>query len=758
MKRVFLLAALVFLTAASALFADFQMDTSLADSDASFLGEAEGDRAGSPFEEEHAGAAVSNAGDVNGDGYDDFLVGAYANDEGGNSAGQTYLFFGKASGWAMDTSLADAAASFIGEANADYAGVCVSGAGDVNGDGYDDFLIGASRNSEGDFVAGQTYLILGKASGWAMDTSLSDSDASFIGEGFVDVSGMSVSGAGDVNGDSYDDFIIGSWNSEPGDYAGQTYLILGKSSGWAMDNSLADSDASFWGESEMDGAGCSVSGAGDVNGDGYDDFVIGAPYNEEGANNAGQTYLIFGKASGWAMDTSLSEADASFIGEREYSWAGWSVSGAGDLNGDGYDDFLIGGEVDSTISGNDDGRTYLILGKPLGWAMDTSLADADGSFLGEADGDRAGFSVSGAGDINDDGYDDFLIGAIYNAGQAYLILGKVSGWAMDTSLADSDASFLGEAASDRAAMSVSGAGDVNGDGADDLLIAAPHNTEVGDDAGQVYLIFGESGGPPPGITVGVTTNSSTYEFDDVLEIDIAVKNTGLPAFVDIFVVLTFDLSGPEERHWSASATGQWTEGIFYYDTGLLVETGHDETTQILSAVLPRQAPMVAKSGTYTLRMVACQAGTFDFVSNLATSTFVLVGEPFVGISTDKETYSLAGDTITVSLDVALPDYSMTADFYVVLLAPGGQFWSPTDFGVDPMWLARVDPLLSGFPTPADWNLEFEAFVVNLPSGAPFDMAGDYTLFAGVVEPGTLMLFSDIGVSGFALQPAERITE
>jgi hypothetical protein len=108
----------------------------------------------------------------------------------------------------MDTDLSDADASFIGEASGDESGFAISGVGDVNDDGYDDFIIGAYGNDDGDDNAGQTYLILGKSSGWSMDTDLSDADASFIGVDNQDSSGVSVSGAGDVNGDGYDDFII----------------------------------------------------------------------------------------------------------------------------------------------------------------------------------------------------------------------------------------------------------------------------------------------------------------------------------------------------------------------------------------------------------------------------------------------------------------------------------------------------------------------------------------------------------------------
>ncbi len=463
------------------------MDTDLSASDASFIGENADDE---------SGHSVASAGDVNGDGYDDILIGVPDNDDGGNGAGQTYLIFGKASGWSMDTDLSNADASFIGEDAVDFSGWSVAGAGDVNDDGYDDILIGAYWESSGDSAAGQTYLILGKASGWQMDTDLSNVDASFIGEERGDYSGKSVAGVGDVNGDGYDDILIGADGNDEGGggFTGQTYLILGKASGWAMDTDLSNADASFWGAGVGDLAGYSVAGAGDVNGDGYDDILIGARKNDDGDSEAGQTYLILGKASGWSMDINLSNADASFIGEEYDDESGSSVTGAGDVNGDGYDDILIG------ASRNDDagyyaGQTYLILGKASGWSMDTDLSNVDASFLGEGDYDYAGYSVAGAGDVDGDGYDDILIGARWNddggdeAGQTYLILGKASGWTMDTDLSDADASFWGEEADDSSGGSVAGAGDVNGDGRDDVLIGAYENDDGGSDAGQTYLIF-----------------------------------------------------------------------------------------------------------------------------------------------------------------------------------------------------------------------------------------------------------------------------
>jgi hypothetical protein len=264
-----------------------------------------------------------------------------------------------------------------------------------------------------------------------MNTQLSNADASFINEDSEIVSYLESSGAGDINGDGFDDIIIGGWmNSEYQFRAGQTYLIFGRSSGWTLNMKLSNANASFVGENENDFSGHSISRAGDVNGDGYDDILIGAYSNVEGGGDkdmyyaAGQTYLIFGKVDGWSLDINLSQADASFIGENYFDHSG-RVSCAGDVNGDGYDDFLIsayGGYKFSLA-----GKTYLIFGASSGWSMDTNLSKVNVSFIGEGHFDYSGHSISGGGDVNGDGYDDIIIGAEGNgeggkwAGQTYLI-------------------------------------------------------------------------------------------------------------------------------------------------------------------------------------------------------------------------------------------------------------------------------------------------------------------------------------------------
>jgi predicted transcriptional regulator len=331
-------------------------NTNLSSSDASFYGEAKSD---------FSGFYVAGAGDVNSDGYDDILIGALHNDEGGGHAGQSYLILGKDTSWGLDTNLSNSDASFWGENPTDGASK-VMGVGDVNGDGFDDFIISSKKNDEGGNDAGQTYLILGKGTGWSMDRSLSTADASFIGEDAGDSSGILMAGAGDVNGDGYDDFLIISHsNSEGGLGAGQTYLILGKASGWSMDTDLSDVDASFLGENANDGSGNINAGAGDVNSDGYDDIVISARGSDDGWIDSGQTYLILGKKDGWSMDTNLSEAEASFLGENPGDSIG-RCTGVGDVNGDGFDDIMIGSGSNDE-NGDNAGQVYLILGINLGY-------------------------------------------------------------------------------------------------------------------------------------------------------------------------------------------------------------------------------------------------------------------------------------------------------------------------------------------------------------------------------------------------------
>lgn len=481
------------------------VEKSLADADLTFRGEDGGD---------WAGYSVAPAGDVNNDGFDDILVGApWAGPGEEKGVGKAYLILGRPRHeWPsdhIDLSLADA--SFIGpELDLPLPGMTGRQnytAGDVNGDGYDDFLITCWKYSP-PYTIGKAYLFLGRPNiEWGHDYPVEQADASFVGEDDRDHGGWYVSTAGDVNADSYDDFLITATGDEDGGghQAGQVYLFLGRPEiDWGLDGSLAQADASFVGEAKDDRAGRSAASVGDVNADGYDDFLIGAIGNNEGGPDAGQSYLILGReAAGWGMDYDLALADASFIGENPGDESGRRVEEAGDVNGDGYDDFLIGASRHDA-AGSDAGKAYLVLGRAAAdWGMDYELAQADASFLGEDENDQAGRRVSGAGDFNHDGYDDFLICAPHNgragenAGTAYLFYGRPDpDWGTNFPVDQADILYLGEAPNDRGGYDLAPAGDMDADGVDDFLTCGYRGDENGLQAGQAYVLYGGDGPQP----------------------------------------------------------------------------------------------------------------------------------------------------------------------------------------------------------------------------------------------------------------------
>jgi len=460
---------------------------------------------------DYASDRVAMVGDVNGDGYDDMLMGAYNACLDGLCSGGVYLILGRAAAdWGAAFDVAGADASFRGEQHWSNAGRDIAGAGDVNGDGYADFLIGAYGYDASDIVTdtGKVYLVLGRReANWGRSFDLANADASFLGEVAYDTAGYALAGVGDVNGDGYDDFLVGAYsNDQNGSSAGKGYLFLGRrAADWGQNLSLSEADASFVGERASDYASYAIAGAGDVNGDGYDDFLIAAWGSDDVKYGAGKTYLILGRANpNWGQSFDLADANASFLGEALYDYAGRAVSGAGDVNRDGLADFLIAASY-SDGAGYESGEVYLVFGRHAAdWGAGFNLSRADASFRGEHAVDYAGNAVAGAGDTNRDGYDDFLIGAyqfeptstLTDTGRAYLVLGKPTGWHMDTNLAEAETAsdimaFDGEALGDQAGIDVAGGDDVNGDGFSDFLVGASYNDEHGTSAGKAYLMLGK---------------------------------------------------------------------------------------------------------------------------------------------------------------------------------------------------------------------------------------------------------------------------
>ncbi|MBL8008778.1 MAG: FG-GAP repeat protein, partial [Ignavibacteria bacterium] len=445
------------------------------------------------------GCSVSSAGDVNGDGYSDVIVGAYGYS---SNKGRAYIYFGGAS---MNNT---ADVTFTGELPGNDFGTSVSAAGDVNGDGYSDVIVSADLYSSN---TGKAYIYFGGAS---MNNS---ADVTMTGNATSDTFGKSVSAAGDVNGDGFSDVIIGATGYSSN--TGRAYIFMGAAS---MDN---NADVLLTGEASGNNFGVSVSSAGDVNGDGYSDVICGAyGFN----SNTGKAYVYYGGA---IMN---STADVSMTGESVFNFFGNSVSTAGDVNGDGFSDVIISEFGYNSFSGkafiffggtsmnnipditmneeiinsyfgisaasagdvNADGFSDIIIGA-YGYGANTGRAYfydyfmkneiiPDLTMTGESSSNYFGTSVSDAGDVNGDGFGDVIAGAYGNnsiTGKAYIYYG---GSNMDNA---ADVELTGEAAGNAFGISVSSAGDVNGDGYSDVIAGAPgYNSN----RGRAYIYFGGS--------------------------------------------------------------------------------------------------------------------------------------------------------------------------------------------------------------------------------------------------------------------------
>jgi VCBS repeat-containing protein len=468
-----------------------------------------------------SGYSVASAGDVNGDGIDDLIIGApYADPNGTIDAGESYVVFGSAAGFdaSLDLSALDGTNGFVinGIDAGDASGRPVSSAGDVNGDGIDDLIIGARGGDPNTITdAGESYVVFGSATGFdaSLDLSTLDGTNGFVINGIAadDRSGISVASAGDVNGDGIDDLIIGAPFADPNgtDVAGESYVVFGSAAGFdaSLDLSTLDGTNGFVinGIDEYDFSGVSVSSAGDVNGDGIDDLIIGATGGDPNGNNlAGESYVVFGSDAGFDASLDLATLDGTngFVinGIDVNDRSGGSVSSAGDVNGDGIDDLIIGAAGADSSSG----ESYVVFGSATGFdaSLDLSALDGTNGFLinGIDVNDLSGDSVSSAGDVNGDGIDDLIIGARFAApngnslaGESYVVFGSATGFdaSLDLSALDGTNGFVinGIDASDRTGVSVSAAGDVNGDGIDDLIIGATGGNGF---AGESYVIFGRA--------------------------------------------------------------------------------------------------------------------------------------------------------------------------------------------------------------------------------------------------------------------------
>jgi len=400
---------------------------------------------------------VASAGDVNADGYRDYVVGAPGNDAVGVDAGRAVVVFGGPENDDVVDLVLDGAAA------GDAFGFAIDETGDMSGDGYGDLVIGAPGSHGAGDRTGQVQLFHG---GPYADAA---ADLIVLGEVVGDEFGYSVASAGDVNRDGYCDLVVGAPGSDAaGIDSGSAYVFFG---GPGADESA---DLILRGEAAEDRFGAAVASTDDINGDGYADVIVGAPGNDATRTDAGRAYVFHGGAPADA------EPDLILSGEGSGDAFGACLAPAGDINADGSADFAVGAPF-CDVGAPDAGRAYVFFGGP---AVDASH---DWAADGEAANDGFGYSIGPAGDTNRDGYDDIVIGAPGNdargtdAGRAYVFYGGPALSAMPGML------FSGETADDQFGISVATAGDTNSDGFADVIVGAHANDVGGDAAGRAYV-------------------------------------------------------------------------------------------------------------------------------------------------------------------------------------------------------------------------------------------------------------------------------
>lgn len=489
------------------------------------------------------GFAVATAGDVNGDGYSDLLVGAYNYSGGQANEGRVYVYHGSASG----PSTTAARILERDQAGAHF-GYSVASAGDFNGDGYDDIVVGAP-DWDG---KGAIFVYFGSATGIGTTPSFT-----FVSPQAGSSFGVSVSGAGDVNNDGYDDIIVGApgWD---GSVAGEgaAFVFHGGSSNpvtWAwMVEPTNQSGSNF---------GASVSRAGDVNGDGYADVVVGAPGHNLGQSAEGSITVYHGSSTG--LSTTFARQVGSNVTNAQL---GFSVAAAGDVNGDGYADVIAGAPHLSNGQG-DEGRAYIFHGSSTGIG-----ASANRTLEENQVGAEFGWSVATAGDVNADGYADVVVGAHLWAngasgeGAAFVYLGSPTGvpaahaW---VKLGSQSGAELGRA--------VSTAGDTDGDGFSEIFVGSPLEDDGQTDEGLARTFDGT--GDVPSLTPSRVLLPSGANTSFGLRL-VAIGDVNADGYSDA-AVLQIPNGGPDAPvliYYGSSAGLPATAG-----TGLFAPSGADPT-------------------------------------------------------------------------------------------------------------------------------------------------------------------------------------
>lgn len=422
-----------------------------------------------------AGFSVAAAGDANGDGFADIVVGSYG--DGDDNTGAAYLVYGPLSG---DHDLNLSAHKWLGESVDSWAGIAVAGGRDLTGDGAIDLVIGVRYDDQGGNNAGAALIVTAEGAGDV--TPLADEPVKIVGSLQYDYAGSAVAIVGDVNADGFADALIGAPNytnpSPATSSAGAAFVVFGPITG---ETQLSQVDYRVVGGGKDDNAGCAVGAPGDLDGDGQDDILVGICLADPGGLRDAGAAVQFSTHD--AIERRAIEADGAMAGDAQNDHLGAAVAG-GDLDDDGLADVVVAAP-DSDANGEDAGLVYVAEGPAT-----SAMFNPQVSLFGESAGDKAGTSVAVIGDVDGDGVSDLAVGAPYSdvgaqdAGATYVLFGPLAG---NISLGDADVRIVGEASFDFFGQSVAGAGDVDNDGFDDVLVGAPYNDTADAAAGSAYV-------------------------------------------------------------------------------------------------------------------------------------------------------------------------------------------------------------------------------------------------------------------------------
>ncbi|MCF0063966.1 FG-GAP-like repeat-containing protein [Dyadobacter chenwenxiniae] len=489
------------------------------------------------------GWSAATAGDVNGDGYSDIIVGSYLYDYGQTNEGAVFVYHGSAQG-------IKASAAIRLESNQPEAkqGIAVACAGDVNGEGYSDVMIGIWQYDKGENNEGAVVIHHGSPNG------LISSPASTLESNQADAGmGWSVKSAGDVNGDGYSDIITGANTYDTGQTdEGAAFVWLGMADGlnktYGTQLEMNQPEALF---------GSFISSAGDLNGDGYGDVAIAAFYYDSGQTSEGAVFIFHGSAAG--LDVVPNQILES---NQEYASMG-STSSAGDINGDGYGDLIVGMPL---FGGNDAGAVFIYTGSPAG--INSNIKTI---IYGKQEDDAYfGNSVSCAGDVNGDGFSDIIIGSPgllvsspADQGAAFVYHGSPNGINKDAANVTLTANACGNWCN--YGNEVSGGGDINNDGYGDVIVGSTYYSNGEFNEGAVYIYYGSAIGLNINLKIIVESNR---------------ENSGMGSSFEVG-----DLNGDGYLDLALGAheysNGQHLEGAVFIYYGSI--TGFDKSPQILES-------------------------------------------------------------------------------------------------------------------------------------------------------------------------------